>query len=211
VTAVDTMVLFDWNGTIVIDDERARRSLNRSLAAHGIAAISAEDFPSVFRLPMGEMFVSLGVPGDAVGAAEVEWNRCMAAERSALRAGAVAALIELHASGAWLGIVSAAAAESVDYDRRSLAVPDVWEAVHAPASDKVAVLQAHRDEREFAFYVGDTAYDMRSAVAAGYVPIGVTGGYASDDMLLAAGATTLIDSLTDLVPLVTRRLALESP
>lgn len=199
-TAVDTMVLFDWNGTIVIDDDRARRSLNSSLAAHGVAAVSADDFPSVFKLPMDDMFVALGVPGHAVGAAEAEWNRCMASERAVLRAGAAAALGELHAAGVWLGIVSAAAAESVDYDRRSLDVPEVWQAVHAPVADKVSVLQAHRGERPLAFYVGDTAYDMRSAVAAGYVPIGVSGGYATDETLLGAGAEVLICSLDELVP-----------
>lgn len=203
--AVDAMVLFDWNGTIVLDDQRARRALNSSLAVHGIAAVGADDFPSVFRLPMSDMFVSLGVPGDAVDAAEAEWNRCMAAERSVLRSGATAALRELHAAGVWLGIVSAAAAESVDHDRCSLDVPEVWQAVHAPAADKVAVLRSHRGAREHAFYVGDTAYDMRSALTAGYVPIGVTGGYAAAQTLRAAGAVELVDGLDELVELLAAR------
>ncbi|MGG7507127.1 HAD family hydrolase [Plantibacter sp. YIM 135249] len=197
-----TMVLFDWNGTVVIDDERARASLNAALVRRGLASVDRESFATVFRLPMAEMFTDLGVQAGELNAAEAEWNEAMASEDAVLRDGALDTLQVLHGAGVWLGVVSAAAAPAVDHDRLSLAVPEVWRLVESSVSDKVRVLAANRGERERAVYVGDTAYDMRSAVAAGYLAVGVTGGYGSAEALLAAGAQHLIADLADLVPLV---------
>lgn len=196
------LVLFDWNGTVVLDHDRAREALNAALSASGLSPVSSADFASTFRLPMGAMFADLGVAAVDLGAAETAWNVYMASHRSQLRAGATSALAALHDSGVRLGIVSAAAQEAVDFDRASLGVPEVWASVDAAAADKVAVLTSYRAERELAFYVGDTAYDMASALAAGYVPIGVSGGYASTETLLAAGAAHLVDDFDDLVELV---------
>jgi phosphoglycolate phosphatase len=197
------LVLFDWNGTVVLDHDRAREALNAALSAHGIGAVSSTDFASTFRLPMGDMFADLGVAAIDLRAAETAWNVYMASHRSQLRAGAASALAVLRDAGARLGIVSAAALEAVDFDRASLGVPEVWASVDAAAVDKVAVLTSYRAERELAFYVGDTAYDMTSALAAGYVPIGVSGGYATTETLLAAGAAHLVDDFDDLLELVT--------
>jgi phosphoglycolate phosphatase len=200
--AADTMVLFDWNGTVVLDGDRARDALNAVLGRRGLGLLDEVQFANRFRLPMGEMFEELGVATGALLTAEAEWNAHMASETTRLRAGAVDALDRLAADGAWLGVVSAAALEAVDFDRASLGVPEVWRSVEAPVVDKVAALAAHRHERERAFYVGDTAYDMRSAIEAGYVPIGVAGGYAPVDVLHAAGARHVIEDLGELLALV---------
>jgi phosphoglycolate phosphatase len=200
----DTMVLFDWNGTVVIDGDRARDALNGVLERRGLDLLDETQFASRFRLPMGEMFHELGVASGALLTAEAEWNAHMASETTRLRAGSAATLDRLHAGGAWMGVVSAASINAVDFDRASLGVPDVWRSVEAPVVDKVAALAAHRHERARAFYVGDTAYDMRSATEAGYVPIGVAGGYAPVEVLHAAGARHIIESLDELLPLVVK-------
>jgi phosphoglycolate phosphatase len=197
-----TMVVFDWNGTIVLDADRALDALNRVLAAHHAALVSAEEFPAVFRLPMADMLASLGVDRAGLAAAESRWNTLMAASTTRLRDGAREALLQLAADQAWLGIVSAASAEAVSHDRISLAVPDVWDTILAPVSDKTAVLRAIRHYAGTAVYVGDTAYDMRCARQAGYLPVGVSNGYSSDLALQAAGAISLIDNLTDLPDII---------
>lgn len=46
--------------------------------------------------------------------------------------------------------------------------------------------------------IGDTAYDMEMAVAAGAVPVGVAWGYHEADELRAAGATVVLDHFDDL-------------
>jgi len=195
----DVMVLFDWNGTVVIDGDRARDALNGVLLRRGLDELTVPQFATRFRLPMGEMFAELGVDAGSLLVAESEWNAHMASETTRLRAGALTAFAALHGSGAWLGVVSAASAEAVDFDRATLAVPNVFGSVEAPVVDKVAALDAHRHRRSRAFYVGDTAYDMRSALAAGYVPVGVAGGYAPVDVLHEAGAAYVIEDLGELL------------
>jgi phosphoglycolate phosphatase len=55
---------------------------------------------------------------------------------------------------------------------------------------------------ERAVYIGDSEVDVATAQAAGLPCICVTWGFRSRDELLAAGATTLVDSPEELVPAV---------
>jgi HAD superfamily hydrolase (TIGR01509 family) len=49
------------------------------------------------------------------------------------------------------------------------------------------------------WYVGDSTWDMVSAVAAGMIPVGVTAGSAVDDAALrASGAQLVVETLDDL-------------
>lgn len=48
-------------------------------------------------------------------------------------------------------------------------------------------------------YIGDSSVDMRTAVAAGMVPVGVTWGFRSADELRATGARFLIDQPAELL------------
>jgi HAD superfamily hydrolase (TIGR01509 family) len=52
------------------------------------------------------------------------------------------------------------------------------------------------------WYVGDATWDMRAALAAGMVPVGVTTGAADAGVLRAAGARAVVGRLADLVPLL---------
>jgi phosphoglycolate phosphatase-like HAD superfamily hydrolase len=64
------------------------------------------------------------------------------------------------------------------------------------------VLRDRRGLARRAYYVGDTAYDIRSALAAGYVPIGVADGYTSVPRLRAAGATAIATDLREIIDIV---------
>jgi phosphoglycolate phosphatase len=198
----DTMVLFDWNGTVVVDADRARAALNAVLARRGLPVLGEAEFSVRFRLPMAPMLGEFGVAADQWREAEQEWNAEMADTHAHLRSGAAACLVRLSRAGVWLGIVSAASPAALRYDQRSLAVPSVWNAVDASVTDKFEVLLRHRPIRSNAFYVGDTADDMRYASAAGYTPVGVTDGYVEPRALTAAGAAFVIDSLDELPAIV---------
>lgn len=198
----DTMVMFDWNGTVVLDADRARSSLNSVLVARLLGTLNSEEFSQQFRLPMREMFRDLGVHSLNLDEAEAEWNYQMTQTSTCLRAGTNAAFLELSEAGAWLGVVSAASAEAVDFDQRSLSVLPVLNTVDAKVSDKVAQLSKHRNRRNRAFYIGDTAYDMHSASAAGYIPIGVSGGYSPENVLREAGAVHIVKSLREILTIV---------
>lgn len=198
----DTMVVFDWNGTVVLDADRARASLNSVLATRLLEPLTSEEFSHRFRLPMGRMFRDLGVQPLELDEAEAEWNFQMTQTSTCLRAGTNAAFLELSKAGAWLGVVSAASAKAVEFDQRSLSVLRVLNTIDASVSDKVTQLLKHRNRRNRAFYIGDTAYDIHSASAAGYIPIGVSGGYSPEHVLREAGATHIIKSLSELITIV---------
>ncbi len=197
-----TMVLFDWGDTVVIDADRARAALNIVLARRGLPTLGEAEFSMRFRLPLGELFERLGVPGDDRAAAEAEWTCELDVARAHLRDGAVECLDELSRQGAWLGVVSASSASAVRFDQRSLAVPAVWNSVDASVPDKLALLLRHRATRQEAYFVSDSADDMRCASAAGFTPIGVTEGEATAGSLRAAGAVEVISSLRELIPIV---------
>ena len=144
---------------------------------------------------MVSMFNRLGVPEPA--AAEAEWNRGMVARATTARPG-VMALRDLRERGVRMGVVSAAAAASVEADIGNLGLDGIWHTIDAPSVDKVVTLRRRREEATLAFYVGDTAYDMRCAVEAGYVSVAVSGGYADVDTLRRAGAACVIETLDEL-------------
>jgi phosphoglycolate phosphatase len=54
-------------------------------------------------------------------------------------------------------------------------------------------------------YVGDTATDMQTALAAGMYPVGVAWGFRPVEELRAAGAARIVDRPADLVELLDRR------
>ncbi|RLP83051.1 HAD family hydrolase [Mycetocola lacteus] len=194
-----TTVLFDWNGTVVLDAERARDALNRVLASHGLAALDVQGFSREFHLPMAAMFDRLGIPESAP--AERAWNSHMAAAETSAREG-VSALRSLHAEGIRLGVISAAFEHAVRSDMVALDLLGLWESVDAPATDKLAVLKGRRGLEETAYYVGDTAYDMRCALAAGFIPVGVDRGYTHTAALIEAGAKRIISSFEELPAII---------
>lgn len=201
-TLGETMVLFDWNGTVVVDADRARAALNAVLARRGLPVLGEAEFSVRFRLPLGQLFGRLGLPAGDHAAAEEEWNVEMADTHARLRDGAAECLSTLSRAGAWLGVVSAASAAAVRFDQRALAVPAVWNSVDASVGDKFEMLLRHRPQRSYAFYVGDSADDMRCASAAGYTAVGVTDAYCSPDVLRAAGAAHVIGTLDELLAIV---------
>jgi phosphoglycolate phosphatase-like HAD superfamily hydrolase len=78
--------------------------------------------------------------------------------------------------------------------------------VQGDGKDKVEHLRAlcarMRADTADACYIGDWGQDMRAAVAAMLIPIGITRGHASGDVLRANGAVHLIDQLLELQVLV---------
>lgn len=72
-----------------------------------------------------------------------------------------------------------------------------------PAPDLLlAAARALHTDPTLCWNVGDATWDMRAAVAAGMIPVGVPTGAASPDDLRAAGARAVIDSLEQLPELV---------
>lgn len=194
----DTTILFDWNGTIVLDAERARGSLNDVLDRRSLRRLDPKQFGDQFRLPMRQFFHDLGVTEPELAEAEQEWNVGMLQGAPTARFGLIGALNELDREGARLGVISAASVDTIRADQERLGLPDFWACVRGGASDKVRALREERGGRSHAIYVGDTAYDMTSAREAGYRAVGVAGGYTSPRVLRDAGAEAIITDALEL-------------
>lgn len=198
----DTMLLFDWNGAIVVDSDRAHAALNVVLARRGLRTLGEAEFARRFRLPMAELLEHLGVAPDCLQAAEEEWTASLAEARSHLRGGAADCLRELAADGAWLGVLSVAPLAAVRFDQRALQVPSVWNTIDAGVGDLLEPMIRHRPARHRAWFVGDEADDLRRASVAGYLPVAVSDAPADDHALRAAGAVHVIAALDELPALI---------
>jgi phosphoglycolate phosphatase len=198
----ETMVLFDWNGAVVVDADRARAALNAVLADRGLPVLGESEFAVRFRLPLGELLGQLGIDADQRHDAEEQWAAELACTHAHLRDGVAECLARLSGAGAWLGVVSAASSAAVRYDQRSLSVPAVWNSVDVSVADKYSVLLRHRPTRQNAFFVGDSPDDLRCASAAGYTPVGVSSAQVRPDSLRSAGAVHVIGSLDELLTIV---------
>lgn len=192
----DTLVLFDWNGTLVADTDRAVRATNAVLAERGLPRLTGDEFRSRWVLPMRAFLGGLGAID--TDAAEQRWNRALAAEPAPLRPHTHRALDTLRAHGARLGVVSAAEAQAVEADLRNSGLHDGFDVVIAGCAAKTEALLDQRPTRPHACYVGDTEYDIRSAHAAGYLAVAVTGGYRPADALAAVRPDAIIDHLDEL-------------
>lgn len=194
-----TVILFDWNGTVVLDADRARHALNDVLTRRDLPTLDPAAFRREFHLPMSEMFDRLDVTDGA--AAETEWNNIIAQHPTTAREG-IETLRGLQSSGVRLGVVSAAFSHAVHADIDGLGLDGFWDSVDAPATDKLTTLRRRRGAEPQAIYLGDTPYDMGCAIAAGYTPVGVDRGYIPVDELTAAGATAIITTFDELPALL---------
>ncbi|MEU5695849.1 HAD hydrolase-like protein [Actinosynnema sp. NPDC020468] len=191
-----TLVLLDWNGTVMSDTERARDATNAVLRGRGLPDLTTDQFRHAFRLPMTAFLTGLGVHD--VDRAEHEWNTHLAGTPARPRPEAKAVLAELVAGGATVGVISAAATHAVRADARAAGLEPLLTVVDGGVADKLGRLREHRGDYGRAVYVGDTEYDVRCARSADYRPVAITGGYRPADALRAAGPDHLVDTLAAL-------------
>lgn len=189
--------LFDWNGTIADDADRACYATNVALEAVGVPLIEARDFDRSFMLPMDEMFLRLGVTEPDVPTAIAQWNAAMASRPAPIRTGTKDFLQVLDEEGEFCAVISAAGEQYLHGELTHFGITDYFDQVVTGAADKVRALEVLRQDGE-AFYFGDTEYDIASAVASGCIAVGVLSGYCPEDRLRAAGAQFIIDDYAGL-------------
>ena len=200
------LVACDWNGTLVADADRALAATNDVLRSLGLPELSEDGFRTVFVLPLDDFFAAIGVERRHIRRIALTWSRRLAARPTRLAPGGLALITAAEVRGISIGVVSAAGPEAVRADAEALDVLRLLAFVEAGAADKVAVLlRLVAGAGGPVAYVGDTEYDVRSARAAGAIPIGVGNGYRPAAALRAAGADLVVDDLSGLADLLTPR------
>lgn len=203
-------VLFDWDGTLA-DSLGALFAANVAvMAAFGLPFdedLYRRHFAPDWRL----MYERLGVPPERLDEANALWTEAYAGGRETdLLPGVLEGLDRLSAAGLRLGLVTAGHREIVEpqLERLDLAArfevavfgTDTVEQKPDPRPLRQALAAMAASDRgpidpSDAVYVGDTAEDMAMAVAAGVHAVGIPSRIGSRDVLLEAGAETVVDSV----------------
>lgn len=207
-------VIFDLDGTLV-DTVPARIAAWREvLADHGIPLAGGQLDPMIGMdgRALARRFAEAS--GRALTDAEAEEIDRLAGERFDTHnrepralPGARAALERLDAAGVTWAIATSSRAEQVAVSVGALDLPhpprvvDGSRVEHAKPAPDLLLLAASElgVAPSDAWYVGDSTWDMRAAVAAGMTPIGVLAGAAvpAED-LEAAGAVAVLATLDEL-------------
>lgn len=195
------LVLFDWNGTVMDDLDRAVTATNDAVAGRGIPTMDRATFQNSFTLPMKNWLRGMGIADSEVDGVEARWNTVMESP-APVRDGAADMLAALRRHGVVTGVVTAADAAVVHNDLERNGLAGVFDHVRASVADKAECLASLRPLGDDAFYIGDTAYDMTCARRAGYTPISIGGGYQDPSILAAAGSDHHLEDLADLSSLL---------
>ena len=207
--------IFDLDGTLVDTLGDIAMTMNGFLERHGWPGHPVE----AYRMMVGRGLTNLiraAVPAEhADRAAELyptvfALYEAMGVGSSRPYPGAAAALSELDAAGAPLAVVSNKP-DPITAAMVKALFPDVpFTFVHGgrdgvPSKpDPASALEAARAcgfaPADCAF-VGDSDVDMRTAVAAGMVPVGAAWGFRGEEELRAAGAVVIARSMADIPPL----------
>lgn len=207
--------IFDLDGTLVYTLDDIAMTMNGFLESHGWPGHTVEAYRMMVGRGLSNLIRAAVPPEHADRAAELypavfAMYEAIGVGSSRPYPGAAAALTELAAAGAPLAVVSNKP-EPFTVDMVKALFPGVpFASVHGgrdgvPSKpDPAAALEAAKAcgfaPADCAF-VGDSDVDMKTAVAAGMVPVGAAWGFRGEGELRAAGAVIIARSMADIPPL----------
>ena len=210
--------VFDLDGTLLDTLEDLMLSTNAALAAHGMPEHSLEDVRRFVGNGVALLIkraVPTGTPADVEAAVLEDFKRHYGAhceDHTGPYPGIPEMLTRLREAGVALAVVS----NKPDFAVQELVerrFPGTFDAVlgeneaagiskkPAPAMVEAALARMGRD-REGMVYVGDSEVDVATAANSGCPCLTVTWGFRTREELLAAGATTFVDTTEELARVI---------
>lgn len=187
-------IIFDWNGTVVDDVDRALTATNYVLQRYRGTQLDPLMFGDRFKLPLATFFRELGIGEADLVEAHRLWNDRLALDSTRLQPGVEGFLRAAGQHGITVGVVSAATEAAVRADAESLGIDRYLAFIEGSVHDKVATLtEIVSGMSGKTIYVGDTEYDMAAAEAAGAIGIGFGRGYRPRSALIETSAVAVID------------------
>ncbi len=197
-------IVFDWAGTLADDQELTWRLTDQAIRSFGHAPVDFQTYGREFSLP-ARGFYAQYAPGTDWAAIETVFSRLCREQYPAavkLWPGVIEGLACLQCKHR-LFLMSTLDQTMLEAALSRLGLRDRFISVSGSVQDKTAALpELIRSQGlllDETVAVGDSAHDMRAAVASGVEPIGVTYGYASRAALLEAGAELAYDAFTDVL------------
>jgi len=209
------LAVFDLDGTIVDSQANIIRAVGEVAKILGLKGPPREEVPRVIGLSLGEALAQLfpGVDADTHTSLDREYREAFVRLRASpdyrepLFDGTHEALDALEKEGFLLGIATGKAKRGVNHvlnlhglTGRFVTVQTPEDAPGKPHPGMILRAMAETGvEPGNTVMIGDTAYDIQMARAAGVGAIGVSWGNHPVTELQAAGAHRLIDRLSDLL------------
>lgn len=211
------LVVFDCDGTLVDSQLMIVSAMTSAYEAHGIALPQRETLLSVIGLSLMEAFTALGNGDKRFPVATMAEHyrdafhamRASGAVMEPLYPGAADAVADLaKREDVVLGIATGKSQRGVRMVLKHYGLLDhfvtIKTADDAPSKPHPGmVLDAMREagaEPANTIVVGDTAYDVTMARAAGASAVGVTWGYHRTERLSDAGAHAVVETFPELMP-----------
>lgn len=207
-----TTVLFDLDGTIIDTNELIIESFLHALKGYVPEGFNREHIIPSMGQPLAVQMQQFSGLEDVTALTQTyrEYNLLRHDEMVTLFSGVAEVVGRLHEAGIRLGIVTTKMRQSTIRALELLGIYSYMETIvtlddveHAkphpePVAKAIEALSANPSET---IMVGDSSVDMKSAIAAGAIPIGVAWSLKGANHLHEAGAAHVIHEMHELLPL----------
>lgn len=186
-----TNLILDWSGTLVDDFSATLVATNAVFAAHGLGALSADEFRRDFRLPYPDFYEEF-LPGKSLEELEVLFKEAFLESESLVipLAPTRGFLENARAKGIRLFVLSSMNEEALLRQAESFGLRHYFEGIYAGVLDKRetmgAVILKHGLQRDETAYVGDMVHDVDAARSGGVTALALLSGYDPLERLAAA-------------------------
>ena len=208
------LAVFDCDGTLVDSLHSIVHSMQQAFAMHGAPPPASDAVRRIIGLPLETAIAGLLPDLDEAAVLDIRegYRQAFSGLRDRgevhepLFPGTVEALDELEADGWLLGVATGKAHRGLvstlgthDLQDRFVTLQTADKAAGKPHPEMLhnamseTGVEAHR-----VVMIGDTTFDMKMAVNAGTMAIGVAWGYHEIEELVSAGAKTVIDDFSDI-------------
>ncbi len=201
-----TTLLFDWDGTLADSASLGLLAFQKSFAELGFE-FSLDIYEAKYSPNWYATYEALGLPKEKWQSADDLWLRHYGEQTAPLIAGVTETLLDLHAKGYRLGVVSSGSENRICREIAQSPLRNVFQAI--VCNEHIANKKPHPEGLELGLrqlcststescYIGDAPEDIQMGKTAGVMTIGVLSDYPSSSRLPSSAPDLLLQSLTEL-------------
>jgi len=204
-------LLFDWDGTLVDSVWAMYLGACNVFRESGLPIPDFPVFCATCFSPYAQYYHAFGVT--ASGEQILEWYRAAYVAERKFFPDAIGFVKSIAArgplfslGGIHLGIISASNRAKIEHACREVGIVEHFHMIVGDADEKIEPIKLFCRQNGIlpgeALFIGDFVSDVRDAFAAGVIPVGITRGKNTAEVLKHAGANFVIDTLEELLPLL---------
>lgn len=205
-TATISILLFDWDGTIVDSAQLGLNAYQKAFAELD-CAFSQQTYEASYSPNWYQTYEALGLPKEKWATADDLWRFHYDHETCPIIKGAAEALLSLRAKGYRLGVVTSGNTDRVNREARQFGLIDLFDVIvchehitrRKPHPEGLQIALARLASRpEESAYIGDAPEDIEMGKQANILTVGVRSNYPSNVRLLSLAPDIYLESLTEL-------------